>query len=196
MFQDTPMRSLIVIYDLYDVTALKQVVILGILAGIMLVAAAFAVMSVEKASSNVALHGIIRTTGYSHNLDGLKARQWWPIVDSNTKGTGNIVQADITLTDATATCAAGTGTAPTNVKVLVGKIGGTLVNVATAATNTGVSSWSGLQCIFKVTVIPGQNGVPDTVTDIIAANAGASTLDGSANITVLFQLNPLSALSP
>ncbi len=175
---------------------MKAIIILGILAGIMLVAAAFAVMQVQQASANKALQGIIRGVGYSHNLDGLKAGQWWPIVDSNTKGTGNIVQADITLADATTTCAAGTGTAPANVKILAGKIGGTLVNVATAATNTGVSSWSGLQCIFKVTIIPGQNGVPDTVTDIIAANAGGSTLDGSANITVLFKLNPLSALSP
>ncbi len=175
---------------------MKQIIILGILVATMLVAAAFAVMPVEKASTNTISQPIIRVTGYSHNLDGLKAGQWWPIVDSNTKGTGNIVQADITLTDSTTTCAAGTGTAPTHVQVLAGKIGGTLVNVATAATNTGVSSWSGLQCIFKVSIIPGQNGVPDTVTDIIAANAGASTLDGSANITVLFQLNPLSALSP
>ncbi len=175
---------------------MQKIVIPAILVATVLVAAAFAVMPVQKASTNVVLHGIIKTVGYSHNLAGLEAGQWWPIVDSNTKGTGNIVQADITLTDSTTTCAAGTGTAPTHVQVLAGKIGGTLVNVATAATNTGVSSWSGLQCIFKVTIIPGQNGVPDTVTDIIAANAGASTLDGSANITVLFQLNPLSALSP
>ena len=174
---------------------MKRTIILSILAATILVAAAFALMPIEKASTAFILKTILRI-GYSHNLNGLEPNQWWPIVDSNTKGTGNIAIADITLTDSTATCAAGTGTAPTNVQILVGKIGGTLVNVATAATNTGVSSWSGLQCIFKVTVIPGQNGVPDTVTDIIAANAGGATLDGSANITVLFQLNPLSALSP
>ena len=175
---------------------MKKVIILGILVATLMVAAAFALMPVEQASARPRTSVIYLPAGYSHNLNGLEAGQWWPIVDSNTKGTGNIVQADITLTDSTATCATGTGKAPANVQILVGKIGGTLVNVATAATNTGVSSWSGLQCIFKVTVIPGQNGVSDTVTDIIAANAGGATLDGSANITVLFQLNPLSALGP
>jgi hypothetical protein len=52
----------------------------------------------------------------------------------------------------------------------------------TAATNTGIGSAA--QCVFHVTIVPGQSGVPSEVTDIVVVNAGAAPLTGSNTITV------------
>ena len=43
------------------------------------------------------------------------------------------------ITDASSACSAGAG-APSNIQVLAGVAGGTLVNVMTSATNTGIGS--------------------------------------------------------
>ena len=84
------------------------------------------------------------------------------------------------ITDATSACSAG-GAAPSNIQVLAGVAGGTLVNVMTSATNTGIGS--NTQCVFHVTIAPGA-GVPSAITDIVVvtSNAGAA-LSGVNTIT-------------
>jgi len=73
-------------------------------------------------------------------------------------------------------------TTPNNIHVLVGVAGGTLADVMDATTNTGIGN-SG-QCVFHVTIVPGQNGVPAQVTDIVIQNAGESALTGLNTVTV------------
>jgi hypothetical protein len=98
-----------------------------------------------------------------------------------------ILRAHIAITDATTNCAAGAAP-PTNVNVLVGQAGVALVSVMDAATNTGISTTPG-QCVFHVTVAAGVGGVPDTVTDIVIVNGGASALTGINTVTASATVN-------
>src|SRR5262249_36929481 len=69
-------------------------------------------------------------------LIGLAPRALFPFIDSTPHSVG---LAHIAITDATSSCTPGAA-APTNVQVLAGVAGGTLVNVMTAGTNTGIGS--------------------------------------------------------
>ena len=116
-------------------------------------------------------------------LDGLAPGALYPFLDSTPL---RIVRAHIAITDATASCAAGAA-APSNVAVLAGVAGGTLVNVMTADTNTGIGSAT--QCVFHATIRPGVGGVPARVTDIVVVNANAgAALTGVNTITVTAQV--------
>src|SRR5438132_7419927 len=85
------------------------------------------------------------------------------------------------ITDAGSACSAGAG-APCNIQVLAGVAGGTLVNVMTSATNTGIGS--NTQCVFQVTIAPGAGGVPSAITDIVVVNSNAgAALSGVNTIT-------------
>ena len=71
--------------------------------------------------------------------------------------------------------------------ILAGVAGGELVNVTTAATNTGIGSPT--QCVFHITIRPGVDGVPRQVTDIVVVNSnGAAALTGVNTITVSAQV--------
>ena len=114
-------------------------------------------------------------------LAGLAPNALFPFVDSTPH---HITKAHIAITDATSSCEAGAA-APSNIQILVGVAGGSLVNVMTAATNTGIGSAT--QCVFHVTITPGRGGVPATVTDIVVVNAnpnapltGVNTVTASA----------------
>ena len=112
-------------------------------------------------------------------LAGLAPGALFPFIDSTPH---RITRAHIAITDATATCVAGQG-APFNIQILAGVAGGSLVNVATAATNTGIGSPT--QCVFHVTITPGAGGVPARVTDIVVVNSnGSAALTGINTITV------------
>jgi hypothetical protein len=117
-------------------------------------------------------------------LSGLPAGALFPFLDVTPN---SLVRAHIAVTDAASSCAAGAA-APSNIQVLVGEAGVALVNVLTAATNTGISSPAG-QCVFHVTISPGQNGVPSNVTDIVVLNAGASALTGIHTVTASAHVN-------
>ncbi|SRR5216684_1752282 len=111
-------------------------------------------------------------------LAGLAPNVLFPFVDSTPH---HIVKAHIAITDATSSCEAGAA-APSNIQILVGVAGGALVNVMTAATNTGIGSAA--QCVFHVTITPGRGGVPATVTDIVVVNANPTApLTGVNTIT-------------
>jgi hypothetical protein len=116
-------------------------------------------------------------------LSGLQAGALFPFIDVTPN---SIARAHIAVTDTTSSCAAGAA-APSNIQILVGEAGVALVNVMTAATNTGISSPSG-QCVFHVTISPGENGVPANVTDIVVLNAGASALTGIQTVTASAQV--------
>ena len=112
-------------------------------------------------------------------LNGLAPGALFPFIDSTPR---RISQAHIALTDATSNCAPGAA-APSNIVVLAGVAGGTLVNVATAATNTGIGSPT--QCVFHVTIRAGVGIVPSEVTDIVVVNSnGSAALTGRNTITV------------
>jgi len=112
-------------------------------------------------------------------LAGLAPGALYPFIDTTPARIG---RAHIAITDATASCAPGAA-APANVQILAGVAGGSLVNVMTAAANTGIGSSS--QCVFHVTIRPGVGGVPGQVTDIVVVNAnGAAALTGINTITV------------
>jgi hypothetical protein len=112
-------------------------------------------------------------------LAGLAPNALFPFVDSTPH---HIAKAHVAITDVTATCEAGAA-APSNIQILVGVAGGELVNVMTAATNTGIGS--GTQCVFHVTITPGKDGVPATVTDIVVVNGNPNApLTGVNTITV------------
>jgi hypothetical protein len=111
-------------------------------------------------------------------LNGLEAGALFPYIDSTPN---EITRTHIAVTDATSNCSAGAA-APSNIQVLVGMAGGTLVNVLTASTNTGIGSTT--QCVFHVTVTPGAGGVPNEITDVVVRNNGASPLTGANTITV------------
>ena len=112
-------------------------------------------------------------------LAGLAPNGLFPFVDSTPH---HIVKAHIAITDATSSCEAGAAV-PSNIQILVGVAGGSLVNVMTPATNTGIGSPA--QCVFHVTITPGVDGVPSTVTDIVVVNANSNApLTGINTITV------------
>ena len=112
-------------------------------------------------------------------LAGLAPGALYPFIDSTPR---RISQAHIALTDATSNCAGGAA-APSNIQILVGVAGGTLVNVMTAGTNTGIGSST--QCVFHVTIRAGVGLVPDEVTDIVVVNSnGSAALTGRNTITV------------
>ena len=111
-------------------------------------------------------------------LAGLGPGALFPFIDSTPH---NIAKAHIAITDATSSCDG--QSAPSNIQLLVGVAGGTLVNVMTASTNTGIGSAT--QCVFHVTVTPGSDSVPATVTDIVVVNANPNApLTGVNTITV------------
>lgn len=110
-------------------------------------------------------------------LNGLAANALFPFIDTTPN---KINRAHIAITDSTTDCTPGAAD-PANVQVLVGVAGGTLVDVMTASTNTGIGSIT--QCVFHVTINPGKAGVPSTVTDIVVAS-GSSALTGVNTITV------------
>src|SRR3989441_2804470 len=107
-------------------------------------------------------------------LAGLAPGAAFPFIDTTPH---TITRAHVAVTDATPSCGGATPTAPSNVQVLVGQAGVTLVPVMTAAANTGISTTTG-QCVFHVTVTAGENGIPKTVTAIVVRNGGASALTG------------------
>jgi len=111
-------------------------------------------------------------------LVGLAPGAVFPFIDTTPQ---TISQAHIAITDATTSCSAGAA-APSNVKVLVGQAGVSLVSVMSAATNTGISTTPG-QCVFHVTIRAGQAGVPNTVTDIVVLNSGSAALTGINTVT-------------
>jgi hypothetical protein len=111
-------------------------------------------------------------------LNGLEGNALYPFIDTTPN---NITRAHIAIADATEACTAGEFE-PDNIRVLVGVAGGTLVNVMTAATNTGIGDTR--QCVFHVTIVPGADGVPSQVTDIVVMNAGEGPLTGVHTITV------------
>lgn len=111
-------------------------------------------------------------------LDGLPAGALFPFIDSTPN---RIVSTHIALTDATSSCSPG-ASPPSNIQVLVGVAGGSLVPVMTASTNTGIGSSN--QCVFHVTVKPGQHGVPSQITDIVVVNGGTAPLTGLNTVTV------------
>ena len=117
----------------------------------------------------------------SHNalLAGLAPGALYPFIDVTPSRIG---RAHIAITDATSSCAPGAA-APANVQILAGVAGGSLVNVMTADTNTGIGSPA--QCVFHVTIRPGVGLVPGRVTDIVVVNSnGAAALTGVNTITV------------
>jgi len=114
----------------------------------------------------------------SEILNGLGPGALYPFVDTTPS---NITRAHIAITDSSEGCVAGQS-APNNIHVLVGVAGGTLADVMNATTNTGIGNAA--QCVFHVTIVPGQNGVPAQVTDIVVKNASESPLTGENTITV------------
>lgn len=116
-------------------------------------------------------------------LNGLSSGAVFPFIDTTPR---RIARAHIAIADDTASCAPGAA-APLSMQVLVGEAGVALVNVMTAATNTGISTTPG-QCVFHVTVVPGAGGVPGRVTDIVVLNAGGVPLTGINTVTVSAQV--------
>jgi hypothetical protein len=114
----------------------------------------------------------------SSMLAGLSGGALFPFIDTTPH---RITKAHIAVTDATASCGGASPTAPANIEVLVGQAGGTLVNVMTASTNTGIGTPA--QCVFHVTVRPKSGGLPATVTDIVVRNKGAAALNGRNTVT-------------
>lgn len=115
-------------------------------------------------------------------LTGLPGGALFPFIDSTPN---QIVSAHIALTDTTSNCSP-RAAPPANLQVLVGVAGGTLVPVMTASTNTGIpgSGPSISQCVFHVTVRPGENGVPRQITDIVVVNGGNTPLTALNTVTV------------
>jgi len=119
----------------------------------------------------------LRLISESALLNGLEAGALFPFIDTTPN---NIMRAHIAITDSTETCAPGAA-APNNIRVLVGVAGVSLVNVMTDATNTGIGD--SMQCVFHVTIVPGEGGVPAQVTDIVIWNAGEGPLNGFNTVT-------------
>src|SRR6266403_2495458 len=114
----------------------------------------------------------------SSMLSGLGTGAVFPFIDTTPQ---TISQAHIAITDATTNCSPGAAS-PSNVKVLVGQAGVSLVSVMGASTNTGISTTPG-QCVFHVTIHAGHGGVPSIVTDIVVLNAGSAALTGVNTVT-------------
>ena len=110
-------------------------------------------------------------------LAGLGPGALFPFVDTTPN---KITRAHVAVTDTTATCTGGAAP-PSRIQVLVGQAGVALTNVMTAATNTGIGTPA--QCVFHVTVKPGRNGVPSTITDIVVRNSSGAPLNGFNTVT-------------
>jgi hypothetical protein len=114
-------------------------------------------------------------------LAGLGPGAVFPFIDTTPH---SISEAHIAVTDATSNCSPGAA-APANVKVLVGNAGShppVLVSVMGPSANLGISTTPG-QCVFHATIRAGQNGVPNTVTDIVVLNGGSSPLTAFNTVT-------------
>ena len=133
------------------------------------------VFPIKRASANGGENQFVVATSM---LSGLAPGAVFPFIDTTPH---TISQAHIAVTDATTNCAPGAA-APSNVKVLVGQAGVSLVSVMGAAKNTGISTTPG-QCVFHVTIRAGQAGVPNAVTDIVVLNGGSSALTGINTVT-------------
>jgi hypothetical protein len=112
-------------------------------------------------------------------LAGLAPGAAFPFIDTTPN---TIARAHIAITDATSNCGGANPTAPSNVQVLVGQAGVSLVSVMTSATNTGISTTPG-QCVFHITITAGEGSIPKTVTDIVVRNGGSSALTGINTVT-------------
>ena len=113
-------------------------------------------------------------------LAGLAPGAVYPYIDTTPH---SMDVGHVAITDDTSDCTAGAAP-PANVQVLIGEAGGTLVNVMTAAANTGISTTGG-QCVFHATFVAGEGGLPKRVTDIAVLNAGAGELTGVNTITAM-----------
>ena len=135
-------------------------------------------LPIWKAAAN---HDDSQFIASSSLLAGLAPGAAFPFIDLTPHV---ISSAHIAITDATTNCSPGAA-APSNVKVLVGNAGAVppvLVSVMGGSTNLGISTTPG-QCVFHATIRAGQGGVPDTVTDIVVLNGGASPLTGINTVT-------------
>lgn len=151
---------------------------LAVLAGLAIVALAISATAAgdrgKGASAATPTAGLISE---SSMLAGLASNALFPYLDTTPNTIG---RTHIAVTDATANCTAGAAP-PANVQVLVGQAGVALVNVMTAATNTGIGTAA--QCVFHVTAQPGEGGVPATITDVVVKNAGSAPLTGINTVT-------------
>src|SRR6202022_1027037 len=98
----------------------------------------------------------------SSMLSGLAPGAVFPFIDTTPQ---TISQAHIAITDATTNCSPGAAP-PSNVKVLVGQAGVSLVSVMGTSTNTGISTTPG-QCVFHATIHAGGGGVPAPAPAIV-----------------------------
>jgi hypothetical protein len=142
--------------------------------GVVLIALATVVPTKKASAHGDESHFVVA----SSMLSGLGTGTVFPFIDTTPQ---TISQAHVAITDATTNCSPGAAP-PTNVKVLVGQAGVSLVPVMDASTNTGISTTPG-QCVFHVTIQAGQSGVPSTVTDIVVLNSGSSPLSGVNTVT-------------
>lgn len=121
-------------------------------------------------SNGGGVHG--RLISGTELLAGLASKSLFPFLDTTPN---TILRTHIAITDSTRSCSAGAAP-PAHIKVLVGQAGVALTSVMTAATNTGIGT--ARQCVFHVTALPGQRGVPKTITDVVVENAGRAPLTG------------------
>jgi len=118
------------------------------------------------------------------NLNGLGTGKLFPILDVTPN---EIVRAHIVLTD-DAVCDGDNANQPDNIIVIVGQAGVALA--FPALENTGIAG-SGSQCIFHLTVLPGEDGIPSTVTDIVVKNGGPTQLFHRNSISVSAEVSPV-----
>jgi hypothetical protein len=118
------------------------------------------------------------------NLQGLGTGKLFPILDTTPN---EIVRAHVVLTD-DAVCDGDDANQPDNIVVIVGQAGVALSTPALE--NTGIGG-SGNQCIFHLTVLPGEDGIPSTVTDIVVLNNGAGSLFPRNSISVSAEVSPV-----
>jgi hypothetical protein len=154
----------------------KRTIYVAALSAVALTVVVFTATAAGGSSGGGNGHG--QLISESSMLAGLSANSLFPFIDTTPH---RISKAHIAVTDATARCGGASPTAPTNIEVLVGQAGVTLVNVMTASTNTGIGSST--QCVFHVTVKAGRGGVPSTVTDIVVRNKGTAALNGRHTVT-------------
>ena len=147
---------------------------LVVLAGLVIVGLA-AALPAKKASAHGDEGQFIAASSL---LAGLAPGAAFPFIDTTPHG---IAQAHIAITDSASDCHVAAA-APANIKILVGQAGVALVAVMDKTTNTGISTTPG-ECVFHVTINPGQAGVPNTVTDIVVLNGGSSALTGINTVT-------------
>src|SRR6266849_7657260 len=102
---------------------------LVVLAGLVIVALA-AALPARKASAHGDESQFIAASSL---LAGLAPGAAFPFIDTTPN---TIARAHIAITDGTSSCGGTNPTAPSNVQVLVGQAGLSLVSVMTAATNT------------------------------------------------------------